>query len=122
LLNDGDVLIAGGGGAYCTGSCNSVELYLPSTFTPTGLVSITVTPGTPTLGTGVTQKFIATGTFSDNSTQVLQSVSWSSSNTSVATISNDASHHGIALALSAGTSTIKATAGTVNGSTVLTVQ
>ena len=38
LLNNGNVLIAGG---------DSAELYLPGTLTPTGLVSITVTPTTP---------------------------------------------------------------------------
>jgi hypothetical protein len=122
LLNDGDVLIAGGGGGYCTGSCNSVEVYLPSTFTPTGLVSITVTPATPTLGVGATQQFIATGTFSDGSTQTLQSANWSSSNTGVATISNDASNHGMALVVASGMSTITASAGSISGSTVLAAQ
>jgi hypothetical protein len=62
------------------------------------------------------------GNFSDNSTRVLQSVIWSSSNTAGSTISNDASNHGVALALANGTTTIKATAGSITGSTVLTVQ
>ena len=122
LLKDGDVIIAGGAGGYCTGSCAAVDLYLPDTLTPAGLVSITVTPATPTLSVGSTQQFIATGTFSDSSTQNLQSVTWNSSNQAAGTITNDASDHGVALALAAGKSTITASAGSISGSTVLTVQ
>lgn len=117
LLNTGNVLIAGGN----TFSPALGELYLPDTLAPAGLVSITVTPAAPSVSVGATQQFIATGTFSDNSTQVLQSVIWSSSNASVAAISNDASNHGTALALASGTSTITASAGSISGSTVLSV-
>jgi hypothetical protein len=124
LLNDGNVLVAGGqesdGGIA---PVDSAELYLPGTLTPTGLLSITVTPATPTLSSvGSTQQFIATGTFSGGSMQNLQSVTWSSSNQAAGTITNDASDHGVALALAAGQSTITASAGSISGSTVLTVQ
>jgi Bacterial Ig-like domain (group 2) len=118
LLNTGNVLIAGGN----TLTPSLSELYVPDTLTPTGLVSITVTPATPMLSVGSTQQFIATGTFSDGSMQNLQSVTWSSSSQVAATITNDASDHGVALALAAGTSTITASAGSISGSTVLTVQ
>jgi hypothetical protein len=111
LLNNGNVLIA-----------DSAELYLPDTLTPTGLVSITVTPTTPTVSVGSTQQFIATGTFSDGSMEILQSVMWSSSNQAAVTITNDVGDHGVALALAAGQSTITASAGSISGSTVLTVQ
>ena len=84
LLSNGQVLIAGGNDSTLA------ELYLPGTLTPTGFVSITVTPSTPTLSVGSTQQFIATGTFSDGSMQNLQSVTWSSSNQAAGTITNDA--------------------------------
>jgi uncharacterized protein YjdB len=114
------VLVAGGegsGGVYLA----SAELYEPSTLTPPNLMSIEVTPAASTLSPGTTQQFIATGTFSDSSTEQLASVTWSSSNTAVAEISNDASNHGVAVAIADGTVTISATAGSVSGSATLTV-
>ena len=82
------------------------------------LVSIAVTPASPSIAKGATKQFTATGTFSDNSTQNLtSSVTWSSATTGVATITTG----GLATAVAAGTSTIKAASGTVSGSTTLTV-
>jgi energy-coupling factor transporter ATP-binding protein EcfA2 len=119
LLTNGNVLIAGGAVGTSASTC---ELYLAGSAPPAGLVSIAIAPSGVTISSGRTQQFVATGTFSDNSTEVLQSVIWSSSNQAVAVISNDASNHGMALALTAGTSTITATAGSIHGSTQLTVQ
>lgn len=120
LLNNGIVLAAGGSSE--PGYNASAELFQPITLTPPGLVSIVIAPATPTLSPGTTQQFIATGTFSDSSTQVLQSATWASSSTVIATISNDASNHGTAFAVAAGTSTITACTGTTCGSATLTVR
>ena len=117
LLN-GQVLVVGGEEDV---PLATAELYHPATLTPAGLVSISVTPQNPTLIIGGTQQFLATGTFSNNSTQTLQAVTWSSSDTSVATLSNDASNSGKALALAPGTASVSACAGTTCGSTTLTV-
>ncbi len=119
LLTNGSVLIAGGAVGTSASTC---ELYLPGSAPPAGLVSIAIAPSEVTISSGGTQQFVATGTFSNNSTQVLQSVIWSSSNTAVATISNDESNRGVALAVASGNSTITASAGSVSGSAVLTVQ
>ncbi len=82
------------------------------------LSSIAVTPANPTITAGGTQQFTATGTFSDNSTQNLtNTATWSSTNTAAATISAS----GLATGVGVGQTTIKATSGTVNGSTNLTV-
>src|SRR6202162_1403053 len=92
------------------------------TVTAATLVSIAVRPANPTIGTTGTEQFTATGTFSDNSTQNLTTaVTWSSSNTGVATISNAAGTNGLASAVANGTSTIQAALGALNSSTILTV-
>src|SRR5579864_154582 len=86
------------------------------------LVSIAVTPVNPTNARQTTLQFTATGTYTDKSSQNLTaSVTWSSSVTSVATISTAAPTNGLASAVSAGTTTITASLGNVSGSTILTV-
>lgn len=119
LLANGSVLLAGGIAGGTT--LSSVEFYQPSSISPTGLVSISVAPANASVAVGGVQQFVATGTFSDNSTSTLQSVSWSSSNSSVALINNAASDSGFALGTSLGSTTISATIGTLSGSTTLTV-
>jgi hypothetical protein len=115
LLNNGMVLIT---------SCytGTAELYEPATRTPPNLETIAITPARSTLSPGATQHFIATGTFIDGSTQQLASVAWSSSDPTVAEISNDAGNHGVALAIAAGKVIIEARAGTVQGRARLTVE
>jgi hypothetical protein len=82
------------------------------------LQSISVSPSNPSVVTGSTQQFSAVGLNDDGSTNNhIGSVTWSSSNSSVATISST----GLATAVGAGTTTITATAGTLTGSTTLTV-
>jgi hypothetical protein len=87
------------------------------------LVSIQVTPGTAGIGNGLAEQFIATGTYTNNSQQYLTTqVTWASSNTAVATISNAAGSNGLVTSAGIGTTTISATSGTVAASTVLTVR
>jgi len=101
-----------------------------STFTVTAatLTSIAVTPATPSINQGSTLSMIATGTYSDNSTQVITAdvdLTWSSSSTAVATISNASGTKGQVTAVATGgsnqTTTITATLGAISGNTVLTV-
>jgi WD40 repeat protein len=83
------------------------------------LTSIGVTPANPTIQTGGTQQFTATGSYSDGSTQDLTSqVTWGSSATTVATVSTA----GLATGLGAGSCTVSATLGSVSGGTTLTVE
>lgn len=88
------------------------------TVTNAVLVSITVTPANPDLLLGTLRQFTATGTFSDQSTQdITASVSWSSSNKSVASIGGN----GMATALALGAFTVSATSGSISASTTANV-
>jgi hypothetical protein len=81
------------------------------------LVSITVTPANPSIAAGQQQQFTATGNYGDGSHQNLTSTAtWSSSVTSVATVSA-----GLASGIAQGSTTIQASAGSISGSTTLTV-
>jgi 6-phosphogluconolactonase (cycloisomerase 2 family) len=73
--------------------------------TPT-LRYITISPTTATIVAGTTQQYTATGYYSNGSSTSGLSVSWGSSNTTVATITSA----GVASGLAAGTTTITATA------------
>jgi hypothetical protein len=120
LLVNGAVLVAGGF-SDSPRALSSAELYEPASFVPTNLVSISLSPLNSSIPTGTPQAFVATGTFSDNSTQTLASVTWSSSNTPVITMSNDSGNRGVALGLAVGSATISACTGTICGSTALTI-
>lgn len=88
------------------------------------LVSITVTPDSPSIAVGTTQQLSAMGTYTDNSTQDLSaSVTWDSSNKSIATITSGGTSGGIASAVALGSTTITATSGAITSSPVtLTVE
>jgi hypothetical protein len=85
---------------------------------PPSLSSLAITPANPSIGVGQNQQFTAEGTFSDGSKQDLtSSVSWTSSNTAVASINGA----GTATSATQGNSNIGAAAGSISTSTVLTV-
>ncbi|MGR5139875.1 Ig-like domain-containing protein, partial [Vibrio jasicida] len=79
------------------------------TVTSAELVSIQVTPADKSIPKGTNQKYIATGTYTDNSTKdISTNVSWTSSDTDIATIVN-----GLASGVAEGETTITATFGGV---------
>lgn len=117
LLNDGTVLEDGGTDG--TNVFNTAEIYTASQLT--GLTSIAVSPSSPSVPLGSQQLFVATGTFSDGSTQVLSCVLWSSSSTSIAVISKDASNNGYVATVAQGTATITAVAAGISGSATITI-
>lgn len=88
------------------------------TVTSATLTSITITPSNPSIPLGSSQRFTATGNFSDGTTENLTSqAAWTSSNVNVATISAS----GLANSVSTGTTVITASMNGVSGNTVLTV-
>jgi len=86
---------------------------------PTATVqTLTVTPATATAAIQGTVAFKAVVTLSDATTQdVTATATWSSSSTTVASISNA----GIATGVAAGTSTVRAAVGTISGTAQLTI-
>ncbi len=91
---------------------------------PAVLVSVTVAPTAASVAQGRTEQFTATGTYSDLSTRNLtDTVTWSSSLTSAATVSNASGSQGLATGVGTGASTITATAPSsiIKGTAVLTV-
>lgn len=110
------------GGTSVSAVSGSITGSTSLTVTPAALVSIAVTPAIPSIPSGTTLQFSATGTFTDGSTQdVTQTVQWSSDTQSVATISSGPTQNGLATSVNTGAATITATSGAVSGSTSLTV-
>lgn len=89
-----------------------------STPPPATLLSIAVTPASPSIVVGATQQFTATGTYSDGTTaNITSKVAWSSSSTAVATINAS----GLATGVTAGSANISAALSGVTGTAALTV-
>lgn len=96
---------------------------VPFTVGGAALVSIAVSPSTANIYLGSTQQFQAFATYSDGTTQEVTAVAvWSSSDTSIATVSNTGGSRGLVSTASTGTVTISATVNGVTGAATLTVE
>jgi hypothetical protein len=86
------------------------------------LMSITVSPINPSVAAGTTFRFSATGIYTDNTSRdVTGAAAWTSSNTSVAQVTDGFGNKGVTTALSAGTAVITAAVGGISGTSTLTV-
>ena len=87
------------------------------------LTSVLVAPAAPSLAVGSSKQFTATANYSDNSTKdVTTSATWSSSNTTVASVeSTGQAAPGLATGMASGTATVSAAFDGMSGSTSLTV-
>jgi Domain of unknown function (DUF1929)/Bacterial Ig-like domain (group 3)/Bacterial Ig-like domain (group 2)/Abnormal spindle-like microcephaly-assoc'd, ASPM-SPD-2-Hydin len=86
------------------------------------LSSIAVTPTNSSIAISGTEQFVATGMYTDGSTNNLTtSATWSSSNSGIALVSNTSGSQGLATGAARGTTTISATSNFIKGSTNLTV-
>ena len=116
--SQGSAVSSGVGSATITANMGTVQASTMLTVGTPQLISIAVTPVNPSIPTGTSQQFTATGTYTDNSTADLTaSVVWASSNSAVATISVGGDATGTGL----GSTTISATSGHIIGSTISTV-
>ena len=121
--------VSGGNGVYAYGSSSAfpnqtwkaANYWVDVVFQPEpiALMSIAITPTSPSILIGATQQFTAMGTLSDGSTQNLTThVAWTSSNAEVAMINAS----GLATGVSTGTTTLSASLAGVTGNSVLTVK
>jgi uncharacterized protein YjdB len=92
------------------------------TVTAALLVSIAVTPPDPSVASGRSQPFTATGTFTDATIQDLTTqVNWATGDSTIAQISNAAGSEGLAKTRLPGTTAVVATLNTVTGATTIIV-
>lgn len=92
------------------------------TVTVATLSSIAVTRASATKAKGLTDQFTATGTYTDSSTaDITATVTWTTSNNLVATVSNAGGSQGLATAVDTGSATITATLTGKTGNNTITV-
>jgi uncharacterized protein YjdB len=125
LPNIGKVTGIVGGTSTVTAAIGTVTGSLLVTVNNVTLVSIAINPGDALVASGATYNLQATGTYSDASTaDVTELVTWSSSNTTAATISNVVGQKGLATTptfTGYRSTTISATLSGVTGATALGV-
>jgi hypothetical protein len=110
------------GTATVTAAFGTVSGSTSLTVTSATLVEIYVTPALVTIGVGTTQQFTASGIWTDGSTADLTpGVTWTSSATNVATISNVAGSRGLATGVAVGSTTITGQYAGRTDATTLTV-
>ena len=106
------------GSALITGTFGGQTASTTVTVTPATLTSISVTPATATVPVTGSQRYVATGTFSNGTTADISStVVWTSSNTAVATVLPT----GVATGQAVGTANIQATSGSLSGTAAIIV-
>ena len=104
------------GATTVSASVGSISGSTQLTVTPAALTSISVVPASVYVGVGSNKQYTATGTYTDGSTANLtNSVVWSSSDTSIATINGT----GLATSTGAGAAILTATQGAVSGSATM---
>jgi hypothetical protein len=119
----GLVLGVQGGTAAITAHYGGAAGSTNVTVSAAALKSLAIAPVNPTATAGSVQPFTATGFFDDGSTlDVTAEVTWTSSDTSVADISNADGSRGQAKTFDPGTTTIQVQRGQITSTTTLTVQ
>lgn len=110
------------GTATITATVGTFSANLALTVSDAEVTSIVITPAAPSLGIGRTLQLVATGSFTDGTTQpVTDDATWSSATPANATISNATGTHGLLTAVALGTSEISATVGAISARVTVTI-
>lgn len=114
--------VSAGGPLTITASLNGASGSAQLTVNPATLTGIVITPPMGTVIVGSTVGFTATGSYSDGSSQNITAlVTWTSMNTTVATIDNAPGMQGVATGVAAGDATIEAAVGATTATATLHV-
>jgi len=115
---NGKVTGMGEGATKVSAALNGVTGTTYVTIGAPALVGISVTPNPSSLPLGESEQLVATGAYSDGSSQnITQTATWSSSGTAIASVSIS----GSVQATGIGNATISATSGSVTGNAAVTV-
>ncbi len=118
----GVVTATGVGSTQVTAASGSVRGTSAVTVTAAVLTSLQVTPGNLSVPKGTTQQLRALGRFSDGSSRdVTQSATWTSTNTSLAAVSNANGTRGVVSGLQLGKTVVEATLDAVGNSSLVEV-
>jgi uncharacterized protein YjdB len=110
------------GSTTVTATLSGISGHATVTVIQAKLVSIAVTPTAANVTAGAKQQFTAIGTYDSGAApDITTQVTWSSSDITVAQVSNAAGSNGLATSLVAGKSTITATMTGISGTATLTV-
>ncbi|WP_082280828.1 Ig-like domain-containing protein [Leptospira kirschneri] len=118
IQNNGILETADTGIVTVSASSGNITGSIKLIVTPAALVSISVSPTNSSIPKGLTEKFKATGIFTDNSnSDITDQVTWDSSNPDILSISNASANHGLASTLNKGNVKVTASIGGIQGST-----
>jgi trimeric autotransporter adhesin len=115
-------IVSGVANGSVTITCSLNGVSGTASLTVEGFTGITISPTTPTVAAGTSTGLTATGTLTDGTTQdMTNSVAWTSSSSTVATISNASGLFGMVAGNAPGSATITASLAGVAGTSTLTV-
>ncbi|MBL8935994.1 MAG: Ig-like domain-containing protein, partial [Archangium sp.] len=110
------------GSVTVTAVFNGVTGTTTHTISNASLVSLAIAPAPVSVAQGASVTLVATGSYSDGSTQDLTtSVTWSSSATGVAQVSNASGSQGLVTGVSPGSTVVTALSGSVSQTVNVTV-
>jgi hypothetical protein len=110
------------GAANVTATLGAISNQSAITITGAVLQSINVTSSGSSLAKGLTLQYVATGIYSDASSSDLSSaVTWGTSNSSVATVSNTAGSKGLVTGVNTGAANVTATLGAISNQSAITI-
>ncbi len=122
ISSTGLAMTSGSGSANITATSAGVSGSTSLTINAAALVSITIAPPDASVPLGLTQQFTATGTYTDGTVSDITGTGhWSSSDASIATISDSPQTAGLASIVGAGQTVIEITAADRSAAATLSV-